>query len=346
MDRAETTKLWSVRWNVRDSARLLLAFGLSVAIHLLAYGFHRLVQYLDLPSDWLLPRRLRHAHQLEQALAAKEEMLSRPEVPLVFVEVAPRQESLEPPPDTPFYSDRNARAANREADQDRGQPRLTGVQELVPKTEEGTPARSDRDAYEPLRPSVAQPMPVEPPPEAVALRPTATPQPPSDLALMRATPSFETGNRVAENPPTRSRPRTLAEARARHSSTDALPGEPMKQDGGMKTRLEFESLDVKATPFGDYDAAFVRAVADRWYALLEAKRYAGYQRGKVVLRFHLHPDGRVTDLQVVESTVGLDLSLLCEMAVLDPAPYAPWPRELRRLVEGDRRKVQFTFYYN
>jgi outer membrane biosynthesis protein TonB len=148
------------------------------------------------------------------------------------------------------------------------------------------------------------------------------------------------GTGEAERP----RPRTLAEARARLQ--DAPPGQKMKQAGGVKRRLEFSALDAKATPFGAYDAAFVNAVSDRWYALLEDKRYDGYQRGKVVLQFALNSDGRITDMNVLEATVGLDLSLICEMAVLDPAPYAPWPSDLRRLVEGNQRKVQFTFYYN
>jgi hypothetical protein len=142
----------------------------------------------------------------------------------------------------------------------------------------------------------------------------------------------------------RTRPRTLADARARLENSP--PGQKMKQEGGVKRRLEFTALDAKATPFGAYDAAFVNAVSDRWFALLDQKRYDGYQRGKVVLQFALNSDGRITDMKVQEATVGLDLSLICEMAVLDPAPYAPWPSDLRRLVGSNQRKVQFTFFYN
>lgn len=354
MDRAVIARAWSVRWSRREWHRLLWAFGVSVAVHVVIYGGYRLAHYWALPSDWLLPHRLRYAHRLAQAIAAKQEWLSRPETPLVFVEVSPRQESAEPPPDTPFYSDRHSRAANREAEEETGRPRLTGTQAEVPRTEDA----GATEEYEPLRPAVTPPVapqPVAPPPQVEA---PVVPQPEApvpqladrerqgDLAVGRPAPPPDSVGPAQEPATPRPRPRTLAEALARQQGTQTLPGERMKQEGGVKARLEFEALDVRASPFGDYDAAFVRAVAERWYALLEAKRYAGYQRGKVIVRFHLHADGRVTDLQVAETTVGLDLTLLCEMAVLDPAPYAPWPRELRRLVEGDRRRVQFTFYYN
>jgi len=162
--------------------------------------------------------------------------------------------------------------------------------------------------------------------------------------LTLAKPDFDlrSGTGTAEG----SRPRTLAEARARAQARSGLPGEKMKQDGGVKRRLEFAALDAKATPFGSYDAAFIEAVSQRWYDLLDQMSFDGYQRGKVVLQFALNYDGRITDMKVVEKTVGEALSLLCEMAVLDPAPYAPWPIELRRLVGSDQRRVQFTFYYN
>ena len=337
MNGVAAAQRWTLRWSRREWSRLLRAFGLSVLLHLLLYGAHVLARYWQVPPDFLLPAKLRHTHQLQQAIAARREALERAETPLIFVEVSPHQASEEPPPETQFYSDRHSRAANPEADQDTGVPKITGTQDQVPKTEDVPRV----EIFETLQPAVTAPQSAETPAPAPPEAEPALPRPAGDLAVGRP----EWAQRPGEAETPRPRPRTLAEARARQAPT-ALPGEKMRQDGGVKHRLEFAALDVRATPFGDYDAAFVRAVAERWYALLEAKRYAGYQRGRVVLRFVLHSDGRVTDLQVIESTVGLDLSLICEMAVLDPAPYAPWPWELRRLVEGGQRRVQFTFYYN
>ena len=67
--------------------------------------------------------------------------------------------------------------------------------------------------------------------------------------------------------------------------------------------------------------------------------------GKVALEFHLHPDGRITDMKVLENTVDELLCLLCQRAILEPAPFAKWPMEMRRLI-GEDREIKFTFFYN
>ncbi len=119
----------------------------------------------------------------------------------------------------------------------------------------------------------------------------------------------------------------------------------MQQEGGVRHRHEMASLDTKATPFGAYDAALIDAIAQRWYSLLDAQNYASDSRGKVVLQFGLHYDGRVTDMNVAENSAGEVLGLICQKAVLDNAPFAAWPSDMRRTL-GDIRHIQFTFYYN
>jgi len=74
--------------------------------------------------------------------------------------------------------------------------------------------------------------------------------------------------------------------------------------------------------------------------------YDGYRRGRVVLQFLLNYDGRITEMKVLENTVTETLSLLCQKAVLDPAPFDKWPREMRLMVGEDFRRITFTFYYN
>jgi predicted RNA-binding protein associated with RNAse of E/G family len=66
----------------------------------------------------------------------------------------------------------------------------------------------------------------------------------------------------------------------------------------------------------------------------------------VVLEFHMLQDGRVTNVRVAENTVGDLFALVCQRAVLDPVPYAPWPEEMKRLIGNTYRWVRFTFYYN
>jgi outer membrane biosynthesis protein TonB len=260
------------------------------------------------------------------------------QVPLVFVDVNPALATAEPPKDTPFYSDKNSTAANPETDQDTNVPRITGTQEDVIKTED-----IPREKPMPLQPALPTP-----PPEPVPVQEEETvetiPKPamePGDLALLRPDPAPEP---KLEPQPNRSRPRTIKEAMAR-KNISRLPGEKMKQEGGVKRRFEVAGLDARATPFGSYDAALIEAISQRWYSLLDERDYASDSRGKVVLQFHLHYDGRVTDMNVAENTVGELLSLLCRKAVFDPSPFAPWPSDMRRLM-GESRRIQFTFYYH
>jgi len=120
----------------------------------------------------------------------------------------------------------------------------------------------------------------------------------------------------------------------------------MKQPGGVKRFALEPSLDVRATPFGAYDAAIIAAIQKRWYDLLGEREFAANYSGKVVLEFRLNSDGRVTEMKVDETNVTELLALLCQRAVQDPAPFAPWPADLRRLVGKEYREVRFTFYYN
>jgi hypothetical protein len=123
-----------------------------------------------------------------------------------------------------------------------------------------------------------------------------------------------------------------------------LRGEKMNQEGGVSRRHEMASLDTKATPFGAYDAALIEAISQRWYTLLDERDYASDSRGKVVLQFVLHYDGRVTDMNMSDNNAGEVLGLICQKAVLDPAPFAAWPSDMRRTL-GDVRHIQFTFFY-
>ncbi|MFM7102498.1 MAG: hypothetical protein ACKO3N_15165, partial [Verrucomicrobiota bacterium] len=136
--------------------------------------------------------------------------------------------------------------------------------------------------------------------------------------------------------------RRVAEAR---EAKGLLVGEKMRQEGGVP-RFQLESsLDVKASPFANYDAQLIYAVQQRWYALLDEQKFALERTGKVVVRFNLHADGTISDLTQVQSDVGDLWAFVCESAVMTPAPYARWPASMRRLIGRDVREVTFTFHY-
>jgi hypothetical protein len=119
----------------------------------------------------------------------------------------------------------------------------------------------------------------------------------------------------------------------------------MNQDGGTRRRMALQpSFDAKATPFGDYDRRFIDAVTQRWYDLLDSQQFAADRIGKVTLRFRLNHDGTISNMEVLENTVGELLGYVCQKAVTDPT-FEPWPSDMARMVGANFREITFTFYY-
>jgi outer membrane biosynthesis protein TonB len=272
------------------------------------------------------------------------------EIPLVFVEVDPSQATADAPKDAKYYSALNSRSANPDARLDTPTPKIQGKQDKVPRTmDKARPAPQPLQPQPKPEPLVAEkppePQPAVPPPEPKSSPPVH----PGDLAYAKPVEKpenvFDTKpSEALEYPkPPAPRPRTLEAARRQKGG---MAGEKMKQQGGVKRFALEPSFDVRATPFGAYDAAIIAAIQKRWYDLLDQREYAGSYSGKVVLEFRLNSDGRVTDMKVNETDVTEILALLCQRAVQDPAPFAPWPPDLRRLVGKEYREVRFTFYYN
>lgn len=311
-------------------ARLLWAVGISLVVHLLCYGGYELGKKYNVWSAIHVPAWLQKNKMISSVNQQTRQPLPQ-EVPLMFVDVNPQLATVEPPKNAKFYSSKNSQAANPEADQQADVPKITGEQTEMVKAEDVDRSKLDR-----LQPNFPNKKP-EPEPEQAKPR---TPQPAGDLAMAKP----ETQLRKEEGTAEHARPRTIKEALSR-LNRNQLSGRKMKQEGGVNRHTEFTSLDAKATPFGDYDAAFIEAVESRWFGLLDNNPNANYRNGKVVLRFHLTYDGRITDMQVVENNVGETLGLFCQKAITDPAPYAKWPRDMRLLLEKDYREIQFAFYY-
>jgi outer membrane biosynthesis protein TonB len=216
---------------------------------------------------------------------------------------------------------------------DTATPKIDGKQTQVVKTEDVPRARAF-----PLQPALPAPPAKEPQEEAKA-KPSDTP---GDLTLAKPD---QTVRKEEEGEAPKPKPRTVAEAKALLQNSQ-LSGEKMKQEGGVKRARITSSLDVRASPFGNYDAAIIAAVQNRWYDLLDRRQYARDRIGKVTLRFRLNSDGSITELEFVENTVDLALGLLCQSAIKDPSPYGRWPMDMRRIVGAEYREVTFTFYYN
>ena len=302
-------RLESLRLNRLETGRLSLALALSLAAHLFVWGGYEIIKEFNwLPQLHLLTKKMEFIPPLAQ----------NREAPLEFVMV--EHPSTEAPDKTKYYGAQNSRAANPDASRDASVPKVNGTQTDVPMTETVTKPDFNKlqPAPKPVNPEQAQPTP------AVQ---------PGDLSLGKPQDS--------QQQQTQSRPRTIQEALAQMYHP---PGVAMKQDGGVSRRLE-TSFDVKATQFGQYDSDFVDAVTYRWYSLLDSQQFALDRTGKVTLRFHLNYDGTITEMTVLQNTVGDLLGYVCQKAINDPTPFKPWPEQMRREIGANSREITFTFYY-
>jgi len=328
---------WSLRLERAETSRLAWAFALSLLLHLLIFGTYQAGKKMDLWQRLHWPTWLQSPRMLTEILKQKEAVALQPpptQVPLMFVDVSPAQAVAEPPKNPKGYSDRNSVAANPEATKITDMPKIDGKRPEVVRTVD-----APREKFVPLQPAPAKQVEQK---EQAEMKPKPA-YTPGDLVM--AKPSTEP--KKDEGDANETKPhhfRTVEEARA--SQPDRrLPGEKMKQDGGVPRRALDPGFDVAASPFGAYDRALIDAVAHRWYSLLDQHEYISNTQGKVVLDFHLHDDGSITELNVAENSVGEMLCLLCQRAILDPQPFGVWPADMRRLL-GTTRSIRFTFYYN
>lgn len=331
----------SLRFSRGERARLLAALLLSLLVHFAAWSGFEAGQKLGWWQKFHLPAWLHPAAKqfpLQAQFAHNNE-------PQIFVDVS--HADMDAPVRTKYYSNKNSRAANSD-EASSNVPKINGTQTEVPKTEDAP--KPVKAANEPPQtqppPKVTQLQPSMPPPQPhLAQAEKPEPEPPqtpgeTDTPKPKPTPPTPTPTPAEPQP---QRPRTLKQALAQR---DQLPGQAMQQAGGVPRRAMWSSLDAKATPFGDYDRAIIEAVSQRWYDLLDSRRFAQDRSGKVILRFKLKPDGTIIEMQTTENTVGELLGYLCHEAIEEAAPFAKWPPDMMKEIGANYREITFSFYYN
>ncbi len=316
----------SLRFGRRESERLVVALLLSLFAHLGAWGAYEAGKKLGWWNSAHPAARLHPAAKLNPPPApAATPPAVQDSDPNVFVDVS--HADADAPKQTKFYSNKNSRAANPDAG-NADAPKLNGSQKDVPKTE-------DVPRLAKLQPSMPPPQP-----QFAQVEPEAKPQTPGDLFPKQ--PKKTAPSPAPAPQPQPERPRTIKQALAQR---DQLPGQQMQQAGGVPRHALWSSLDAKATPFGDYDRAIIEAVSQRWYDLLDSRRFAQDRTGKVILKFKLKSDGSIIEMQTLENTVGELLGYLCQEAIEEAAPFAKWPPDMVHLIGSNYREVSFTFYY-
>lgn len=347
---------------------IVRAFVISLSLHLFVFatieGGNRLNLWRFSPLA-SLARTLKQNNpsatrpEIKSPKDAAKEKEKLEDIPLVFVDVDPSQAVTEVPEKTPYYATVNTLAGNPNTIRDERTPKFDGKQDRILKT---TDSAQPKPLARPLQPA----PPVEEPPEKKpepakpkpSLQPVSAPPPKPELkegdlatakpaAAVIGRPDLPPGDTLQPTPPQRTRPRTLAQAKAQlpAESRSAIQGERMKQEGGVRRFSIEASTDARGTPLGNYDAKFVAAVQQCWYNLLEQQRYSLDRMGKVVLEFRLTYDGRITNMNTLESDVGDLYTAICQLAVSKPAPFEKWPADVRRLIGANSREVRFTFYY-
>ena len=346
-------------WRGRDP--LIVALVISLLAHVMIFGVAEVGSRMGWWSAARMPAWLKAA--LPSAPKFKPPTVNRTthpndptEMPLLFVDVSAEQVTADAPKDAKYYSAQNSRAANPDVKIDSNTPKITGKKTPIIKVTE-----TSREKTFPLQPA-AQPQVASKPVEKTATpvkttkddKTLAPPKPegaskPGDMAKAKPADSPTVGEdlnkRVGapEAEPVLERPRTLAEAKARLNPS--LAGDRMQQDGGVKRRGAM-ALDAKGTQFGRYDAAFIAAVQNRWYDLIDERRPTSSANGKVVVVFQLYKDGSIRSAHVAESTVDTIMTHICQRAIEDPAPYEAWPSDMFRMIGANYRELTFTFYYN
>lgn len=322
---------------------LLIALGGSLLFHLVAFAGFELGVRMSWWSRSALASLLSPPILKTPALNAHVPTLSKPKAdkempPLIFVDVSPEQATAAAPKNTKYYSAANSQAANQTIKMQSEVPNIEGKQTKMVRTLDKAPEKAF-----PLQPT---PKPTPEPQTKAPPEPKAAPKP-GDLALAKPANSPKIGEDLSKRPGEQTekvleRPRTVQEAMRRLNPT--LAGEKMKQEGG-RPRIGIEGLDVRQSPFGRYDEAFIKAVQNRWYDLIDERRFAAAVTGKVQVTFRLNYDGRITAAKVTDSTVDIIMSHICQKAIEDPQPYEPWPSDMRSMIGANYRELTFTFYY-
>jgi outer membrane biosynthesis protein TonB len=129
------------------------------------------------------------------------------------------------------------------------------------------------------------------------------------------------------------------------------PASPATAPDANLTNTVAKPESGMATPepgFPDYDHEIINTILKHWQELRSSYPAGapGHTKGKVVVDFRLHADGRIGVVKTVSSDVDSVLTYLCQQAVNDLAPYPRWPEEMIHKLGVESREIRFTFYYD
>ncbi len=276
----------------------------SVIVHLVV-----VIAYLLIPEQWF---------ERADVLAEATPVVDPDREPLRFIEVIPLADHMAPPVRPADQSDMDRRSATRERPPDAIDP-MPFMQGNTPEMVQGGPET---------------PPPSPPPSPAPAQR-----QP--EVADTSALPPSDRG--FATMPPQPVREPATQTSRALGDSLRDLQqylhhenfNNPRGGDTEQSADIQFDSMGVD---FGPWLRRFKNQVERNWLVPAAAMSF----KGRVVIRFNVHRNGYITDLQVLQpaSIPALTNAALNSLRLSNPTTVLP--------PEYPAEKVLFTvtFYYN
>ncbi len=258
------------------------------------------------------PEELRR-RQAEQRAALERQRENR-----TFVFVRPQEDVPAPaPPERGELSDLDRRAQDPVASALPANPLPFAKGTTTERIEEMRQARGVPE--EPPAPEVS--------PNRGAQLDTIKPLPPAETGYTR--PRAE-GGRLAGGSPLGDALRNL-ERYVQEGTFD----NPQGGAGQPGAAIQF---DTKGVEFGPWIRRFVAQVKRNWFV----PNAAWLLRGRVVLQFNIHKDGRITDIAIVAPSPVDAFNKAAYNAILTSNPTEPLPPEY----PSDKALFTVTFYYN
>jgi len=212
---------------------------------------------------------------------------------------------------------------------------------------------------EPNEPQAAQPQPL-PAPDFIQQDPVDEEGPGSDPAregeAMELTESVDPDAPIdVYRPPDRPpRPQTAQGSGGGNPDAKPVPRErprldpelirgPLMNSRGAAANRGTLAIDATFSEFGEYQQQFYAALQVGWYQEIEF--FQPIDTGaKVFVKFTLHKDGKISGVEVIESTAGDLATTICENAIVKRSPFRPWTKEMVE-VFGEERTLRVVFHY-
>jgi len=311
----------------RASSRLREAFLSSVILHLLLIIF-------ILVGPKLFPRSA--AGNVNADLTPSD-----PSKDLGFLALPKDYQKLRKPK-TPVFADKDRIAQGKAPKIDPKGLRAPYSEGDTKQLEQSAPAGVPQP---PVQQAAAPPA--SPPPQSSAPPPQENKQiaklqlPPSSAGPQRSLQDISDGLEA----PGFSLKKSIEQARMSGSYGQGGPGDSLRNFDNRQANFSVEEptilSDTLGVDFGSWLRLVYYRVRDNWYAVIPELIRSG-TKGKVVIIFDIHSNGRIDNLQVVKSS-GLspyDRAAVSSLKLSEPFPSFP------HAFKGQSLTLQFSYLYN